>query len=154
MKLTKNFSLDEFTKSQTAVRKGIPNVPNTAQRLRIIDLCIDVLQPLRDSLGRSININSGFRCEKLNKAIGGSGKSQHCKGEAADIEMSGIDNFELADHIHDTLDFDQLILEFYDEHIPGSGWVHVSYKRGKNRKQVLQANKVGRKTVYSPLELF
>ena len=138
MKLTNNFSLQELLKSQTALRKGIDNKPADPSVITNLQvLCEKVLQPVRDHFGKPVVINSGYRSPKLNKAIGGSNKSQHTKGEAADIEIPGVDNLEIAKYIQDTLDFDQLILECYTGD-PSSGWVHVSYNNnGENRKDVL-----------------
>jgi hypothetical protein len=148
MKLSKNFSLAEFTKSQTAERKGIDNTPQGEHMDAAVALFENVVQPVRDHFGPTV-INSGYRSPELNDAVGGSSKSQHCKGEAADIEVLGVANPELAQWIHDNLDFDQLILEFVTPGIPDSGWVHVSYKAdGDNRKSVLTAKRIDGKTVY------
>lgn len=150
-KLSPHFSLDEFTKSQTATRYGINNQPNLEQRDNLVRLCVHVLEPLRAIVGKSISVSSGFRSRGLNSAIGGSQTSQHSLGQAADIEVYGFDNFALAKIIRDKLPFDQLILEFYDRNEgPNSGWVHVSYNANRNRKQVLTAKKVGGRTRYFP----
>ena len=93
-------------------------------------------------------VDSGYRGEELNKAVGGSSRSQHCKGEAVDLECPGTSNYDVAKWIEDNLDYDQLILEFYTPGIPDSGWVHVSYTKGINRKQSLTAMKEKGKTVY------
>jgi zinc D-Ala-D-Ala carboxypeptidase len=145
MKLTENFSLQEMIKSQTAERKGIDNKPSDPSAITNLQtLCEKVLQPVRDHYGRPVVINSGYRSPKLNKAIGSSSKSQHTKGEAADIEIPGVSNKELAEYIRDNLGFDQLILEFYNGVDPQSGWVHVSYvDDNSNRKQTLTINKNG-----------
>ncbi len=145
MKLTDNFSLQELLKSQTALRKGIDNKPADPSVITNLQvLCEKVLQPVRDHFARPVVINSGYRCPKLNKAIGSSSKSQHTKGEAADIEIPGLSNKELAEYIEDNLPFDQLILEFYNGVDPNSGWVHVSYVGDDdNRKQTLTINKNG-----------
>ena len=128
MKLSENFSLQELLKSQTALRKGIDNKPTDPSVITNLQvLCEKVLQPIRDHFARPVVINSGYRCSKLNKAIGSSSKSQHTKGQAADIEIPGLSNKELAEYIEDHLPFDQLILEFYNGVDPNSGWVHVSY---------------------------
>ena len=127
MRLSPNFTLAELTKSQTALRKGIDNTP-TQDEIEKLQLLVDnVLQRVRDHFGRPVTINSGFRCLKLNRAIGSKDNSQHRKGEAADIEVPGVSNLELAEWIRDNLTFDQLILEFYSEDDPAAGWVHVSY---------------------------
>tara|TARA_A100001011_G_scaffold400697_1_gene517706 strand:+ start:8476 stop:8931 length:456 start_codon:yes stop_codon:yes gene_type:complete len=145
LKLTDNFSLQELLKSQTALRKGIDNKPADPSVITNLQvLCEKVLQPVRDHFARPVVINSGYRCPKLNKAIGSSSKSQHTKGEAADIEIPGLSNKELAEYIEDNLPFDQLILEFYNGVDPNSGWVHVSYVGDDdNRKQTLTINKNG-----------
>jgi len=143
MRLSKNFTLQEFTKSQTALRHGIDNTPGEEHLASAKSLFENVVQPVRDNFGVTV-INSGYRCKKLNTAIGGSKKSQHSFGEAADIEVPTISNRDLAEWIKNTLDFDQLILEFYNGKDPRSGWVHVSYKNAENnRKQVLTINKQG-----------
>lgn len=145
MKLSENFSLQELLKSQTALRKGIDNKPTDPSVITNLQvLCEKVLQPIRDHFARPVVINSGYRCSKLNKAIGSSSKSQHTKGQAADIEIPGLSNKELAEYIEDHLPFDQLILEFYNGVDPNSGWVHVSYVGdADNRKQTLTINKNG-----------
>lgn len=137
MKLSDNFYLSEMTKSQTAIRKNIDNEPTTEiiENLRV--LAVNVLQPIREHFNMPVTVTSGYRSPKLNKAIGGSKTSQHCKGEAADIEIFGVPNGDLAVFIRDNLDFDQVILENYKSGQPNSGWVHVSYKSQNNRKQVL-----------------
>jgi zinc D-Ala-D-Ala carboxypeptidase len=144
MQLTNNFTLAELCKSQTALRKGIDNLPKDPDTVaKMQTLAEEILQPVRDKFGPTV-INSGYRCKKLNTAIGGSKKSQHCFGEAADIEVPTISNRDLAEWIKNNLDFDQLILEFYNGKDPSSGWVHVSYKnKDDNRKQVLTINKQG-----------
>jgi zinc D-Ala-D-Ala carboxypeptidase len=149
MKLSKNFSLAEFTKSQTAERKGIDNTPQGEHMDAALALFENVVQPVRDHFGPTV-INSGYRSPELNEAVGGSATSQHCKGEAVDIEVPGVANGDLARWIEENLDFDQLILEFYTPGIPDSGWVHVSYKAdGENRKSILTASRVDGKTQYS-----
>lgn len=137
MKLTENFYLSEFTKSQTALRKNIDNTPAEWQIENIKRLCIKVLQPIRDHFGPVI-VSSGFRSRTLNTAIGGSNTSEHCYGRAADIECLAVDNLELAKWIRDTLKFNQLILEMYTIGDPRSGWVHVSYS-SINKNSVLTA---------------
>jgi hypothetical protein len=115
-------------------------------------LCEKVLEPLRVAMGKPMRVNSGYRGPEANKAVGGSSTSQHSKGEAADIEFDGFDNKKLAQKIIDMkLPFDQLILEFYKDGDPNSGWVHVSHKRGgPQRGQVLRAVSEGGKTKYIP----
>ena len=148
-RLSKNFTLSEFTKSQTAARRGLDNTPGQDHLANATELFRNVVQKIRDNFGVTV-INSGYRGEALNEAVGGSSKSQHCKGEAVDIECPGVPNYDIANWIEDTLDFDQLILEFYTPGIPDSGWVHVSYKSEGNRKSVLTAMKENGKTVYKP----
>jgi hypothetical protein len=148
MKLSKNFSLQEFTKSQTALRMDIDNTPEGEHLEAAKQLFEKVVQPIREHFGPTV-INSGYRGPKLNEAVGGSSKSQHCKGEAVDIEVPGTPNATVAEWIRDNLDFDQVILEFYTPGIPDSGWVHVSYNPGEEqRKSVLTAMKEDGKTVY------
>ena len=147
MKLSENFSLKELTRSQTAIRKGIKNVPDNEQLVSLTVLATKILQPCRKQFG-SISINSGLRVLELNRAIGSGDKSQHCKGEAADFEAYSTSNRKLAEWVEAYLEFDQLILE-YPGPDPRDGWVHCSYKRdGSNRRQVLTAVKEGNKTVY------
>jgi len=140
MKLSENFTLREMSRSSTASREGIDNSPRVSDVVSLRQLCIHVLQPIRDHFG-VVFVNSGYRSPDLNAAIGGSKSSQHMKGEAADIEV-GADNLELAHWIRDNLDYDQLISECYVTGNPSSGWVHVSYRSdGKNRKQDLTYRK-------------
>ena len=149
VKLSQNFTIQEYIKSQTALRQGIDNTPTEEHMGNATALFRNVVQKVRDQFGVTV-INSGYRGEALNKAVGGSSKSQHCKGEAVDIECPGTPNYDVAKWIEDNLDFDQLILEFYTPGIPDSGWVHVSYKSEGNRKSVLTAMKENGKTVYKP----
>jgi len=148
MKLSNSFNLIEFTSSETASRRGIDNTPSIAviENLRL--LCENVLQPLRDKYGKSINITSGYRSPKLNKAIGGSSTSSHCFGQAADIQVDKKDYLKVWE-ILKTLPFDQIIWEFGTESAPD--WIHVSYVQGKNRGQKLKAVKnIFGKTEYLP----
>lgn len=148
MNLSKNFTLQEFTKSQTALRMGIDNTPEGEHLEAAKALFENVVQPVREHFGPTV-INSGYRGPALNEAVGGSATSQHCKGQAVDIECPGVPNADVAQWIVDNLDFDQVILEFYTPGIPDSGWVHVSYKAdGENRKSILTAMKEDGKTVY------
>ena len=137
MKLSKNFSLDELTKSQTALRMGIDNEPTPGDLYNLSQLCDNILQPVRKHFGKPVTVSSGYRSVALCEAIGSSAKSQHAKGEAADFEIMGIDNKEVAVWIRDNLDFDQLILEFYKDGEPSSGWIHCSYS-DNNRGSVLK----------------
>jgi len=148
MKLSKNFSLAEFTKSQTALRHGLDNEPKEEHLDAAKALFEKVVQPVRDRFGPTV-INSGYRGEELNEKVGGSPTSQHCLGQAVDIECPGVANADIAEWITKNTEFDQVILEFYTPGIPDSGWVHVSYKaNGDNRKLALTAMKENGRTVY------
>lgn len=150
MKLSAHFALAEFTRSESAKRYGVSNEPTPEHLENLKVLCEKVLEPIRMKFG-PINISSGYRSKALNHYIGGSLKSQHCEAKAADIDMDGMggaSNTEIFNFIKDTLDFDQLIWEFGDNNKPD--WVHVSYNKGANRKQVLRALKVNGKTAYAP----
>ena len=138
-RLSRSFALSEFTASQTATRREIDNLPGPREIAALGLLCDRVLQPVRDYFARPVTISSGYRSPKLNRAIGGSSSSQHCLGEAADFEIPGISNFEVARWIEQHLQYDQLILEFYTPGEPNSGWVHVSYRLGRLRNQELTA---------------
>ena len=149
MKLSENFTMAEFIKSDTANRLGIDNTPEGEHLENAKALFENVVQKVRDHFGPTV-INSGYRCPELNEAVRGSKTSQHCHGEAADIEVPGVANGDLAQWIVDNLDFDQVILEFYTPGEPSSGWVHVTYKKdGSNRNKALTAAKIDGKTVYS-----
>ena len=147
MKLSKNFSLAELTKSETAIRKDIDNSADEIIVAHLQALVDNVLQPARDKFG-SVRVTSGYRSPLLNSSIGGSKTSQHCYGFAADFEVTGMDNKDLAVWIRDNLQFTQLILEFYTEGEPNSGWVHCAYDAKDLKNQVLTATKVGGKTTY------
>ena len=152
MQLSKNFSLIELTKSQTAERKGIDNTPSTEHQENLKSLCTYVLQPIRDHYSRVVSVSSGYRSKALCEAIGSKSTSQHAKGEAADFEIFGISNKELADWIHFNVNYDQLILEYWKESDPNSGWVHCSYTEGNNRRQYLKAYKdENNNTRYEPI---
>ena len=148
--LTKNFSLAEMTKSETALRFDIPNEPDADQLNNLLLLCGNVLQPVRDHFGKGVKVNSGLRVAAVNQKVGGSSNSDHTRGQAADIEIPGVPNAVLAEYIRDHLPFTQLILEFYTPGVPDSGWVHVSYNPQNLKKQVLTAVKKDGKTVYLP----
>ena len=148
MKLTDNFSLAEMTKSDTALRLDMDNTPGPEEIDNMTRLCECVLQPVRNHFGKGVKVNSGFRHPNVNAKVGGSKTSDHCKGMAADIEIPGVANADLAKWIVDNLEFRQVILEFYTPGVPDSGWVHVSYNPGDNKKQVLTATKKEGKTVY------
>ena len=137
MNLSKNFTLAELTRSQTATRKGIRNTPNEVEVAALRELAINILQPVRDHFDLPVRISSGYRSVMLCVAIGSKTSSQHARGEAADFEVPGVANIEVARWIEKELVFDQLILEFYKPEVPDSGWIHCSYKKGPCRKQVL-----------------
>ena len=151
MELSKSFTLNELTKSQEAMRLGIENIPNKEHIENLKILCEKILQPLRDYYGLPVSISSGYRSVALCEAIGSSAKSQHTKGQAADFEIFGVANKDVSDFIVQNLDYDQCILEFWNENEPNSGWVHCSYSINGNRKQYLKAQKVNGKIVYSPM---
>lgn len=150
MNLTKNFTLSELTKSETALRKGLDNAPTQDVISALQTLAVNVLQPVREHYGKGVKVNSGYRSPEVNASVGGSKTSDHCKGQAADIEIPGVANADLAAYIRDELQFTQLILEFYTPGVPDSGWVHVSYDPANLKKQVMTATKRDGKTVYLP----
>tara|TARA_R100001509_G_scaffold42527_1_gene22956 strand:- start:1602 stop:2081 length:480 start_codon:yes stop_codon:yes gene_type:complete len=150
MELSRNFTLSELIKSDTAIRKGINNNPNAEQIEKLKALCENILQPVRDHFGR-VKVTSGFRSVDLCLAINSSANSQHAKAEAADFECVGVDNAELADWIRRELPYDQLILEYYTPGEPNSGWIHCSYTEGMPRKQFLHAFRKDGKTQYKPI---
>jgi putative chitinase len=151
MQLSPHFKLNEFTKSETAIRKRIDNTPGPAHAKNLKLVCEKILEPVRNHFGKPVRINSGYRGPALNAAVGGSSKSQHCNGQAVDFEIDGLPNPELARWVSENCEFDQIILEFYDpKEGPNSGWVHASYAEGANRKQKLTAVTEKGKTVYKP----
>ena len=153
MKLTANISLDELIKSQVAERKGINNNPSPMQIENLKALAVNILQPIRSQFDKPLIISSGFRCAQLCIEIGSSINSEHCadnKSAAADFEIPGIDNKELAEWIKSNLEYNQLILEFYREGEPSSGWVHCSYSTDLNKKQSLIAYRQDNKVQYRP----
>mgnify|MGYP003644258025 FL=1 len=138
MDLSKHFKLEEFEKSMTAVRKGIKNKAGAGEIKSLGDLCYECLEPLRAHFDKSITITSGYRSEALCEAIGSKKTSQHTKGQAADLEINGVPNIKIAYWLSNNVDFDQLILEYFDKNDPAGGWIHISYnEKGNNRKQVL-----------------
>ena len=145
MKLSSNFSLKEMTQSQTALRNNIENEPDEQQIENIKQLVVNVLQPLRDYYQLPLKITSGFRSPELCKMIGSTTKSQHCanNGAAADFEIPGHDNKEVASHIKNNFDFDQLILEYYDDLDMNSGWIHCSFQLMEGRHEALIKDKTG-----------
>jgi hypothetical protein len=151
MKLSQHLSLSEVIRSESAKRNGISNMPIALHIENFKLLAEKVFEPIRTHFGVPIHISSGYRSVELNKCIGGSLTSQHCQGEAIDIDMdsssSGVTNRMVFDYIKDNLVFDQLIYEFGDSKNPD--WVHVSYEStGRQRKQVLKAVRVNGKTTY------
>ncbi len=150
MNLTANFSLTEMVKSETALRHGMENTPGETEIAALRLLCEKVLQPVRDHYGVGVKVNSGFRHPDVNAAVGGSKTSDHCRGQAADIEIPGVANADLAVWIMENLDYTQLILEFYTPGILDSGGVHVSYNPTNLKKENLTATKKDGKTVYLP----
>jgi len=150
MNLSRNFTLQELIKSDTAIRKGIDNNPNSDQIAKLKLLCDNILQPVRDHFGPVV-VTSCYRSPELSVAIGSSINSQHCNAEAVDFECPGVDNAELCDWIYKNLDFDQMILEFYKKGEPNSGWCHCSYVTEKPRKQFLHAFREEGKTKYKPI---
>ena len=146
MKLSKNFTVSEYTKSSTATRRCIDNSMTDAHLESAKALFENIVQPVRDHFGPTV-VTSGYRSEALNEAIGGARGSQHSKAEAADMETNFASTVQVSQFIADNLDFDQLILEFYIPGDPNSGWTHCSYV-SKNRHQILTAVKENGKTVY------
>jgi uncharacterized protein YcbK (DUF882 family) len=139
-----------MVKSDTALRHDMDNTPGEAEIENLKRLCEQVLQPVREHFKTGVKVNSGFRHPDVNAKVGGSKTSDHCKGQAADIEIPGIPNADLAKWITENLDFTQVILEFYTQGVPDSGWVHVSYDPQNLKKQSLTAVKKDGKTVYLP----
>ena len=150
MNLSRNFTLSELTKSDTAIRKGINNNPNAEQIEKLKALCENILQPVRDHFGR-VKITSGYRRPELCAAIGSQARSQHAKAEAADFECVGVDNAELFDWIKSNLSPDQLILEFYTPGEPNSGWIHASYIPYQPRRQFMRAYREDKRVKYKPI---
>tara|TARA_R110001606_G_scaffold292531_1_gene440416 strand:- start:20 stop:475 length:456 start_codon:yes stop_codon:yes gene_type:complete len=147
--ISKHISDREGVYSTTAIRRGLDNTPDAEQLLNMKLLAKKVFEPLREWVGGPIRINSFFRGPELNKAIGGSSKSQHCKGQAMDIDDGGCNktNAEMYKFIKDELEFDQMIWEFGDDNNPN--WVHVSYvSENENRNRCLKAYKDKGKTKY------
>ena len=146
--MTKNFTLHEMTKSETALRHDLDNTPSQEVISNLQALAVNVLQPIRDHFARGVKVNSGFRHPEVNARVGGSRTSDHTRGMAADIEIPGVPNHELAEWIKANLPYTQLILEFYTRGVPDSGWVHVSYDPANLKKQDLTAIRENGKTVY------
>ena len=140
--LSPNFSVLEFTRSNTASRLGIDNTLDPAQTAAAQLLCVNVLEQVRTRFG-PVHVLSGFRCPALNSAVGGSKTSQHMAGEAADIEVVGVSMLDLFLWIKDNCEFDQLLLEFVQPAVPGSGWVHVSWSAARLRQETLVIDRAG-----------
>ena len=149
MKLSENFTLDELTKSQEAIRLGIDSTPSDEHIINLMLLCKNILQPVRNHFKIPVSISSGYRSAELCEAIGSSSTSQHTKGQAADFELFGVHNREVSDWIVKNLDYDQCILELWTPNDPNSGWVHCSYNDAGNRKQYLNAQKLNGRIVYT-----
>ena len=151
MNLSENFTLQELIYSDTAIRRGIDNKPNdeTIENLKLV--CENILEPIREYFKAPVVVSSGYRSAAVCEAVGSSSKSQHTKGQAADFEIFGIPNKDVADWIVNNIDYDQCILEFWNEKEPNSGWVHCSFNSAGNRKQYLKASKENGKVVYSPM---
>jgi len=148
-KISKHISFKEGIKSNTATRLGIKNTPDDYQVSNMVNIAINLFEPLREFVGGPIKINSFFRCEDLNRAIGGSSRSQHCEGRAIDLDdtFGHKTNAEMFHYIKNNLDFDQLIWEFGDDNNPD--WVHVSFiSFDENRKRSLKAERINGKTTY------
>ena len=147
MRLTKHFTLEEMTASDSATKMGISNVPTLMQIDNLTTLCNNVLEPIREHFEKPILVSSGYRSRTLNVAIGGSKTSQHCYGQAVDINNKGSEllNAQIFNWIKDNLEYDQLIWEFGNSKEPD--WVHVSFAP-VNRKQVLKATKANGKSTY------
>lgn len=155
MNISNHIGFYEAIRSSTADRKGIENTPSSFIIERMKITAVNIFEPVREHFGVPIRINSFYRSTKLNKAVGGAPWSQHCRGEAIDIDdsLGRVTNFEMFEFVKFNLNFDQLIWEFGDSHNPA--WLHVSYvSRSKNRNQILkaQSNKVTKRTIYVPFQ--
>lgn len=137
MQLSPHFTLSEFTSSATAAKLGIANTPSSYRIGKMKALCANLLEPVRAHFGGPVRITSGFRTPALCRAVGSSAASQHARGEAADFEVAGISNYDVASWIRDTLAFDQLILENYTRGLPNSGWIHCSFRTDRARREAL-----------------
>ena len=145
MKLSKNLTLSEATKSHTAIKYGISNKPSGDHLSNLIQIANKIFQPIRDHFNEPIIVSSGYRSKALNDLIGGASGSQHSKGEALDLDGS-VENAYIFEFIKNNLEFDQLIWEFGDEENPD--WVHVSYKSENNRGEVLRAVRQSGRVIY------
>lgn len=150
MKISDHISYTEAIKSNTATRRGIDNTPGDYEITNMVGIAENIFEPLRKWVGGPIKINSMFRCEELNTAIGGSSRSQHCQGRAIDVDdtFGNKTNAEMFNYIKENLNFDQLIWEFGDDTNPD--WVHVSYiSKEENRNRILKASRINGKTTYT-----
>jgi zinc D-Ala-D-Ala carboxypeptidase len=150
MKISNNISYSEAIRSNTATRRGIDNTPGDYEITNMVGIAENIFEPLRKWAGGPIKINSMFRCEELNTAIGGSSRSQHCQGRAMDVDdtFGNKTNAEMFNYIKENLNFDQLIWEFGDDTNPD--WVHVSYvSKEENRNRILKASRINGKTTYT-----
>ena len=143
MYLSRNFTVEELSKSLAAINRGLDNTPKKHHIDNLRLLCVHVLQPIRDHFALPVTINSGFRSANVNRAIGGSFTSQHMLGQAADIEIVGVHNADIWRFVQTLPAFDQVIAEHLEVKNPSAGWVHVSYAEGKNRKQGLSCTVPG-----------
>lgn len=149
MKISEHISYKEGIKSNTALRMGIDNTPSDYELTNMVGIAENIFEPLREWVGGPIKITSMFRCEELNRAIGGSSRSQHCEGRAMDLDdtFGHKTNAEMFEYIRKNLNFDQLIWEFGDDNNPD--WIHVSYiSDDENRKRVMRAERINGKTQY------
>ena len=138
MRLSKHFTLEEMTKSQIAARNGLANIPGPGEVKNLENVCYEILEPVRAKYEKPVLITSGFRSLEVNRKLGSSDSSQHCKGQAVDFEIAGVPNIKVAYWLQANVDFDQLILEYYRADDDQHGWIHVSYnEKGANRKKVL-----------------
>lgn len=145
MNLSEHFTLAEMTRSATAVRKGIRNVPGEAETRALALLCENVLEPVRAHFGAPVRVTSGYRSPRLNVAVGGSATSDHCLGRAADFTVVGVSNIEVCRWIAATLNYKQLIYEFGED-----GWVHCAYAGPPFKNDELTARRKGGRTTYLP----
>lgn len=145
MRLSKNLTLGEATKSATAIKHGINNKPSGEHLSNLIQIANKIFQPVRDHFNEPIVVSSGYRSKALNDLIGGASGSQHSKGEALDLDGS-VENAYIFEFVKNNLEFDQLIWEFGDEENPD--WVHVSYKSENNRGEVLRAVRQSGRVIY------
>lgn len=151
MKLSVDFTLQELTNSEIAQRNNIANIPNADQITNLVLLCQYILQPVRVHFNKPVIITSGYRSPELCTLIGSKPTSQHTQGQAADFKITGIANKTVSDWIVNNLNYDQCILEFYNEKEPNSGWVHCSYSFDNNRKEYLQATKSNGTVLYTKI---